>query len=273
MPDVHFREIQNGLRELGLTRESRVIVHISLSALGTVRGGAETLVGALTGLCQLVMMPTFTYQCMVYPLVGPMHNGMSYTDHERENAEAEIFSPDTPAHADMGIAAETLRRMTGAGRSTHPLLSFAAAGVEAHAALATQTLAEPFGPIGWLLEKNAEVLLLGVGHSVNTSIHYGEFRAGRKQFVRWALTKNGAAECPNWPGCSAGFEALAPHLQKAGRATHIGQAHVQRLPMRPLVEAAERLVRADALALLCNRVSCERCSAVRAANNPLALVR
>ncbi len=34
MPDVGFREIQKGLRELGLTRESRVIVHTSLSAFG-----------------------------------------------------------------------------------------------------------------------------------------------------------------------------------------------------------------------------------------------
>jgi aminoglycoside 3-N-acetyltransferase len=218
-------------------------------------------------------MPTFTYQCMVYPLVGPLHNGMTYTDHERENAEAEIFTADTPAHADMGIVAETLRRMHGVVRSTHPLLSFAAAGAEAAVALAEQTPADPFAPIRWLVERSADVLLLGVNHIVNTSIHYGEQRAGRKPFVRWALTAAGAVECPNWPSCSAGFEALAPHLQKAVRVTQIGEAHVQRVPVRLLVEAAERLVRADPLALLCNRVSCERCGAIRAANNPLALVR
>ena len=273
MPDVHFRDIQRSLRELGLTRESRVIAHTSLSALGMVKGGAETVVGALTGYCQLVLMPTFTYQCMVYPLVGPMHNGMTYGDHERENAEAEIFTPDTPAHPDMGVAAETLRRMPEARRSTHPLLSFAAVGAEADSALAGQTLAEPFAPIAWLYAANADVLLMGVNHPVNTSIHLGEQKAGRKQFVRWALSALGAVECPNWPGCSAGFEAIAPHLPKLVRATQIGEAHVQRVPLRPLVDAAERLVRADSLALLCNRMSCERCGALRAAYNPLALVR
>lgn len=265
MSEVSFRDLQKGLRELGLTPQSRVIVHTSLSAFGRVRGGAETVVGALTSACQLVVMPTFTYQCLVQPRVGPPDNGMTYGDHFSANAEAEMFQPDLPAHPDMGVVAETLRRLPGAGRSSHPLLSFAAAGRGAELAMTAQSLAEPLGPVAHLAEHEGDVLLLGVGHSVNTAIHYAEYRAGRKQFIRWALTPRGVVECVAWPGDSAGFDAIIPHLRDSMRSTQIGQAHVQRVPLRDLLRVAEGLVRADSTALLCQLSGCERCEAIRAA--------
>src|ERR1041384_6491415 len=147
MPDVSFRDIQKGLRELGLTNTSRVLAHASLSAFGPVRGGAETVVGALTSLCPLVMMPAFTYQCMARPLVGPPDNATTYGDHQEENANAEIFRPDLPIHPNIGIVAETLRQMRGALRSAHPLLSFVAVGDGAEGTLLTQSLEEPLGPM------------------------------------------------------------------------------------------------------------------------------
>lgn len=272
MPDVSFRHLQNGLRALGLTPQSRVIAHASLSAFGHVPGGAEAVVAALAGLCELVVMPAFTYQCLVRPPVGPPDNAMLYGDFLMENAEAEIFRADLPAHADMGVMAETLRRLPGAARSSHPVLSFTAVGQGAEAVMAAQTLAEPFGPIAVLEDLDAEVVLLGVSHSVNTSIHLAEQRAGRKQFVRWALTARGAVECPAWPGDSAGFDALTPHLAACVHSVQIGQANAQRFPLREVLRAAETLVRADPLALLCNFPHCDRCAAVRASvNTPLAL--
>ncbi len=265
MPDVGFRDIQKGLHDLGLTRASRVIVHTSLSAFGRVRGGAETVVGALTSLCQLVVMPTFTYQSMIWPLVGPSNNAATYTGHDDDNANADLFRPDLPAHADMGVVAEALRRMPGAVRSAHPLLSFAAIGAGAEVAMSAQTLAEPLGPIAHLAEHEGDVLLLGVDHTRNTAIHYAEYRAGRKQFVRWALTAKGAVECLAWPGCSDGFEAIAPRASTFTRATHVGRARGQRIPLRDLLQLAEEMIHADPSALLCDRSDCGRCNAVRAA--------
>lgn len=264
MSDVTFRDLQKGFRELGLTQQSQVIVHTSLSAFGRVRGGAETVVGALRATCGLVIMPTFTYQSMIRPRLGPPNNGMAYGDFMPENAEAEMFRPDLPAHADMGLVAETLRRLPGAVRSAHPTLSFAALGENAAAALATQTVSDPFGPIAYLEAQAGYVLLLGVTHIVNTSVHLAEQRAGRKTFTRWALTPGGVAECPNWPGDSAGFDALTPQVRSITRSTQIGQAQVQCLPLRGLLRVAEAMVRADPLALLCALAECERCGAVRA---------
>jgi aminoglycoside 3-N-acetyltransferase len=263
MPDVSFRDIQKGLRELGLTSSSRVIAHASLSAFGLVRGGAETVVGALTSFCPLVVMPAFTYQCTVWPLVGPPDNAATYGGHEEENANAEIFRADLPVHPSLGIVAETLRQMRGAIRSTHPLASFVAVGAEAEAVLASQSLVEPLGPIAYLEEAKGDVLLLGVNHTANTSIHYAEARAGRKRFTRWALTRQSIVECPAVSGCSEGFEAIAEHIQAFTRSTQIGAARVQRIPLVELLHTAEELIRSDPAALLCNRPDCERCNAIR----------
>ncbi len=71
-----------------------------------------------------------------------------------------------------------------------------------------QSLKAPFAPISVLATKGGWVLLLGVDHSVNTSIHFAEKMAGRRQFVRWALEENKIIECPSFPGCSNGFNQL-----------------------------------------------------------------
>lgn len=270
MPEVTFRDIHKGLRELGLTCESRVMVHAALPAFGAVRGGAETLVGALTALCQLVVMPAFTPQCQVWPLVGPPNNGTRYGGREAENANAEIFRPSLPVHASLGPAAEALRHVPGAVRSTHPLYSFTAAGPGADLVAAAQSLAEPLGPVAHLAGRGAEVLLLGVDHTANVALHYAEARAGRKQFVRWALTPAGAVECPACPGCPEGFNAITPFVRPMVRVAQIGTARVARLPLAELLTAAETRLRRDPTALLCSRTGCERCAAVRTVLTSLA---
>ena len=265
MPDVTFRDIQKALRELGFGPGSRVIVHAALPALGPVRGGAESVVGALSALGGLVMMPAFTPQCRVWPRVGPADNAANYAGHDDENAAAEIFRPGLPADLSQRPAAEALRHVGGAVRSVHPLYSFVAAGVGAERAMAAQTLAEPLGPIAHLADTAlaADVLLLGADQIANVAIHEGERRAGRKQFIRWALTPKGAVELTGCPGCPDGFNALIPHLRPISRVTQIGNARVERLPLRELLATVETLIRRDPTALLCARPGCERCGAVR----------
>jgi aminoglycoside 3-N-acetyltransferase len=265
VPEVTFRDLQKGLRELGLGSGSRVIVHAALPALGPVRGGAESVVGALAALGGLVIMPVFTPHCRVWPRVGPAHNAAAYSGHDDENAIAEIFRPSSPADPRQGPVAEALRHMTGAVRSMHPLYSFAALGAGAERAMAAQSLAEPLGPLAHLAETDpaADVLLLGADQTGNVAIHEAERRAGRKQFIRWALTAKGAVECAGCPGCPDGFDALIPHLRPISKVTQIDSARVERLPLGELLQTVETLLRRDPLALLCTRPGCERCGAVR----------
>ncbi len=123
-------------------------------------------------------MPTFTYRTMITPEVGPANNGISYGDDEYYNREARPFTMEMPANSLMGILPETLRNHPLAMRTTHPILSFA--GIGADQILDTQTLQEPFAPIGALAEEDGWVVLINVDHTVNTSIHYAEKLAGRR---------------------------------------------------------------------------------------------
>jgi aminoglycoside 3-N-acetyltransferase len=257
-----YRDLIPAFSRLGIPAGSPVIIHASLRAFGQVRGGAETVVGALLNAFAGVMAPTFTYRTMITPEVGPPDNGMVYGSGENANRMAQFYRPNMPADPTIGRIPETLRQHPKARRSMHPILSFAGVGVEA--ALAAQTLAEPLAPIRALAEAEGWVLLLGVDHTVNTSLHYAEKLARRKQFIRWALTPSGIYECPGFPGCSDGFEGLVPHVHHLTRQQQIGEAQVQALPLASMLEVAKVLIEDDPLALLCDLPDCQRCHAARA---------
>ena len=258
---ITFRHLVAALRGLEIDPRRPVIAHASLSAFGEVQGGAETVLGALLYWLDTLIMPAFTYKTMVVPEIGPEENGMAYGSHRDANLMTQFFSPNMPVDRLMGVLPEALRRHPKSSRSSHPILSFV--GVNAEEYLACQTLAEPLKPIGALVEAQGWVLLLGVDHMVNTSIHYAERLAGRKQFVRWALTTHGVVECPRFPGCSDGFNRISPHLTQVARHAQIGSAQVQAVPLVDLISTVKTIIEADPLALLCENSYCERCPAVR----------
>jgi aminoglycoside 3-N-acetyltransferase len=263
---ISYRELVNACRLLGLVPGTPVIAHTAFSSFGDeVRGGPEALVGALLIASGGVMAPTFTYKTMVTPETGPENNACIYGSERDLNRMAEFFSAEMPADRLMGLLPETLRRLPGAKRSSHPIFSFAAMGLDE--ALETQTLTDPLAPLNWLMKHNGVVLLIGVDQRVNTSIHLAEALAGRKQFLRWALTSEGVLACPGFPGCSEGFNQLQPVLEPFTRRAQVGEAVIQSLSIRELVEQVIRTLREDPLAFLCQRSGCERCDAVRTAVN------
>jgi aminoglycoside 3-N-acetyltransferase len=124
-------------------------------------------------------------------------------------------------------------------------------------------MTDHLAPLKRLEEAGGWVLLLGVDHTVNTSIHYAEKLAGRRQFIRWALTPKGVMECPGFPGCSAGFQSIAPDVEKYTRQVQVGNAQVQAVPLKMLFKAVVGRIHQDPLALLCQQADCERCNAIR----------
>jgi aminoglycoside 3-N-acetyltransferase len=238
-----------------------VIAHASLRSFGKIQGGAETVLNALLASISGLVMPTFTYKTMIIPEVGPPNNGLAYGMQRDLNRMAEPFCYDMPVDPLIGTLSETLRHAPGAMRTAHPILSFA--GINANDALAIQTVYNPFAPIGWLADHDGWVLLLGVDHTVNTSIHYAEKLAGRHQFVRWAFTKNCIIECPGFPGCSDGFEKIRPALAQVSRRAEIGESFIEAVPLQALLQAVQDTLKKNPLALLCQRDDCERCDAVR----------
>jgi aminoglycoside 3-N-acetyltransferase len=149
----------------------------------------------------------------------------------------------------------------GANRSAHPILSFV--GINADELLVQQSLTT-WAPISELAARGGEVVLLGADHTADVALHLAAQRAGRKQFVRWALTAEGVVECPAFPGCSRGFEAISGRLRGSVREAWLGSAHLHAIPLRDLLHAAASWIRQDPAALLCDDPACEQCNAVRA---------
>ena len=257
---VSSSDLKTGLAKLGLTKHL-VIAHASLKAFGHIEGGAEAMLAALLDSVRGIIMPTFTYKSMLNPEVGPPRNGITYGSETDLNKLAEAFYPDMPADKMMGVLPEFLRKHPKAKRSSHPIQSFA--GIRADAVINSQRIYDPLSPIGMLAEQDGWVLLLGVDHTVNTSIHYAEKLAGRLQFIRWALLQDRVVECPGFPGDSDGFNAIAPALEKYTRRVEIGDALVQAVHLKSLIKVVMDQIKENPFALLCQRQDCERCTAVR----------
>lgn len=244
-------------------QEKPVIAHASLRPFGYIQGGAETVLEAMLVSFASVIMPTHTYKTQIIPDVGPPNNGITYGSGRDRNRMAEPFHLSMPTDPMMGVLPETLRNHPAAMRTAHPILSFT--GINAEYTLFTQTLYEPLAPIGALTEQDGWVVLINVDHTVNTSIHYGEKLAGRKQFIRWALMEDRVAECSGYPGDSMGFQAIEAYIASDTLRVELDEAFIQAVPLKRLIQVIQDLIRKDPLALLCERTDCERCRAVRMA--------
>jgi aminoglycoside 3-N-acetyltransferase len=168
------------LRSLGLADGDNVIAHSSLSALGWVNGGAETVVGALldaVGPEGTLTTPSHSYghtdpMTWMSPRVPP-----DWWETIRETMPA--FNPRTTPTTRMGKIVETFRTWPGTLRSRHPEVSFCANGAKADFITGDHTYEMGQGdgsPLARLYDVDAKVLFLGVGHDRNTSLHLAEYR-------------------------------------------------------------------------------------------------
>lgn len=172
------RSLADDLRRLGLAAGDVVLVHSSLGAIGWVAGGAAGVIEALlavVGHGGTVVMPAHSGQ-----MSDPAHwqNPPVPAEWiETLRAETPAFDPRTTPTRGMGAIADLFRTWPGAVRSGHPTLSFAALGPEAEAVTADHRLESPLGeysPLMRLYERQAKVLLLGVGFERCTALHLAE---------------------------------------------------------------------------------------------------
>jgi aminoglycoside 3-N-acetyltransferase len=259
---ITYRDFSHALDELDIQAHSRVLLHAAIDSFGVVAGGEESLIGAVVNRCELIITPAFTQQTMITPSVGPADNALEYGSDEEANLYAAIFDADLPVAAHLGTVNEVLRKHPQAERSNHPILSFV--GINADEALTSQSLESPLGPVEWLANYDGDVLMMGCDQRANVALHLGEQLAGRKTFIRWALTANGVVECLNMPGCSDGFDLVRSRLGAIARSTTLNAVVLEAIPIRDLLNLTTGWIREDPRALLCDRTGCPHCASVRA---------
>lgn len=233
---VNGEIIVQGLRELGVGPGALIQVHSSLSALGHVEGGAETVVDALLEAVApggTVMVPTFNH------------------------GQADIFDIRTTPSIN-GAITEALRKRPEACRSLHPTHPYAAIGPLAewltseHLDLLTFDVNSPLGK---LAARGGLVVLLGVGMRANTAAHIGETMAnvpciGQRQHERRILAEDGSLQTA-WSvlwrdgPCLLEWEPLerSMRFQQMIRDGRIGDGEVMVMKARDVVDTAYALTR------------------------------
>lgn len=175
------QDIINALKQAGVEPGQAIMVHTSLSSLGFVCGGAQTVIEALlecVGESGTIMMPTQSWKNLDPETGVHWEEPREWWGLIRENWPA-YDKNITPTNT-MGAVAEMFRRWPGTVRSDHPARSVAAWGKYAQYLTENHGLSDIFGdhsPVGKLYELDGYVLLIGVGYDKNTSIHLADVRA------------------------------------------------------------------------------------------------
>lgn len=243
--------IEADLRALGIGDGDVVVVHSSLSSLGFVVGGAQAVVEALlaaVGSSGTVTMPAHSADWSEpsyweAPPVPP-----AWWPVIREHLPA--YDPHTTPLRGMGAIAEALHRVPGTRRSAHPRLSHMAHGPHADRIVGHHPLPDGFAessPLARLHELDATVVLIGVGHANNTSLHLAECRAtwpGKARVTQgsavlmdgvrtWVTYDEDEADPDDFPAVGAAFAGTG-----GVRTGRVAQAEAMVMSQRALVDFA-----------------------------------
>lgn len=231
-------QLAGDLRALGVRAGDYLFVHSSFKSLGTVEGGAETVIGALedaVAVDGMVLMPSFN--------LTPKGN-------DARLAAWDILS--TPSC--VGYLTEAFRRLPGTARSDHFSHSVTGRGRDAMVFLSTHRdntgMRSPwdhpdhgkaFGegsPFHKLYKDNrGRVLMLGVDYNSSTFCHYIEV-------VYWneRLRKN-----PDAPYIWLDRDRLGVRWDEIGRVSRgpVGDSESRLFSIRDFTDTLLKEVRAD----------------------------
>ncbi len=240
---VMQRDIETGLRSVGMREGDVVLVHSSLSSFGYVQGGADAVVDALlsvAGPAGTVVVPTFTWDSM----------------HDAHGAEFDMAK--TPS--ETGRICEALRLRTEAVRSPHICHSVAAIGRQASEL--TRDSASAYGPesvFEALIRLDAWCLFLGVTFECCTALHaveeyervpYRQYRDFRDCTVVWPdgrRTPSNAVEFLRKDGYWNDFSPVRELLDRQGvlHVATVGAARITNVRIRDIIRLVTQRVHED----------------------------
>lgn len=159
MNPISSKILTQNFLELGVKPGGVLLVHTSFSRIKPIEGGPLGLISTLRDVLGddgTLVMPSMSYD----------------DDHPFDKTKSPC--------PEMGIVADTFWRLPGVLRSDNNH-AFAAVGRLAEKIVAPHPMDVPHGlasPVGRVYEMDGQVLLLGVDHGSNTTIHLCENLAG-----------------------------------------------------------------------------------------------
>jgi aminoglycoside 3-N-acetyltransferase len=245
-------EVTEQLVALGVRRGGVLIVHTAFSKVAPVEGGPQGLIAALreaVGSTGTLVMPSMA------------------------DDDDHVFDRErTPCHG-MGVVADAFWRLLDVRRSDSPH-AFAAVGPGADGITAAHPVDIPHGlesPVGRVYEMDGQVLLLGVGHDANTTIHLAENMAGVKyRLATYATLLEGGKPTRYDYGevdhCCQRFSLMDEWLEAKGQQRRgiVGHAEARLARSRDIVETALAHLRENETVFLHPAGSCTECDDARA---------
>ncbi|MHC4841483.1 MAG: AAC(3) family N-acetyltransferase [Planctomycetota bacterium] len=243
--------LDKDLRQLGVSGGMTLIVHSSLSSLGWVCGGPQAVILALQQVVTkegTLLMPSHSTQNSDPSGWQNPPIPKDWVSVVRENQPA--FDPTLTPTRGMGAIADMFWRGRDVVRGDHPSSSFAAWGKDAAEMVfkhAPENTFAPDSPIGRVYECDGHILLLGIGHDRNTSLHLAEhradwsgknwrqqgaamFRDGRRVWAEWREFENDSSR---FTELAEKYAAQSPQAIKHGQ---VANASCQLMKSRPLID-------------------------------------
>lgn len=224
MSMIHRDALTEQLLELGVQPGGVLLVHTSFSKVKPVEGGPIGLISALhsaLGLQGTLVMPSMSYD----------------DDHPFDKSKSHCM--------EMGVVADTFWRLPGVLRSDNNH-AFAAVGPSAEKITAPHPIDIPHGqdsPVGRVYELDGQILLLGVGHDANTTIHLCENMAGVRYRRDKYLTilkdgKHAKFEYREIDHCCQNFSLVDGWLDERGlqRRGKVGHAEARLIRSRDIMD-------------------------------------
>ncbi len=246
------------LRALGLGESMTVMVHSSLSRLGYVSGGAHAVVTALLEVIDdqgTLVMPTHSGD-----LSDPAHWSNPPVPEswwDRLRAEMPAYDLQLTAAVSMGAIVDCFRHVPGVRRSSHPTVSAAAVGPNAATIVEGHELEAGLGessPQARLYELDGHILLLGISHENNTSLHLAEYRSAAPG-AEWTtehspLMISGERRWQPYrslPDDVSDFDRLGEDFARTGRETSgpVGAGRGRMMRARELVDFGTEWMRSN----------------------------
>lgn len=178
---ITIETLKKAFSNIGLRNGMTVLLHSSLSSIGWVCGGAVAVILALEsvlGLNGTLVMPAHS---------GDLSDPKAWENPPVPSSWWNIIKETMPPYdcnitptRGIGVIPEVFRKQKGVLRSLHPQVSFTAKGKNAELITSGHNLDFGFGehsPLKRIYDLDGYVLLLGVEHSSNTSIHLAEAMA------------------------------------------------------------------------------------------------